>query len=254
MRTLVNQCSTSKTLTLKASPKAISGEPAISGSIGISPLPTPHPRTFQRAWVRASIQCYLNFTTDMGRSLVSGLRPRTKRPIQTRFRCGSRLFSLTSHGMRNSPVHSTKARHHPLTGSDYCRHTVSGSLSSFEVLFCFPHGTGSLSIAQGYLALGDGPPRFRRNFTCSAVLRIHSRERSFDYGVVTLYDGPFGSLRLPRSFVTPYRMSYNPRGKPLGLNMFRFARRYSGNRICFLFLQYLDVSVPGLSSLPYVFR
>ena len=86
--------------------------------------------------------------------------------------------------------------------------------------------------------MGDGPPRFRRNFTCSAVLRIHSRERSFDYGVVTLYDGPFRSLRLPRSFVTPYRMSYNPK-RPLVWAMFRFARRYSGNRICFLFLQVL---------------
>ena len=54
------------------------------------------------------------------------------------------------------------------------------------------------------------------------------------------------SLRLPRSFVTPYRMSYNPkRASLLVWAMFRFARRYSGNRICFLFLRYLDVSVPG---------
>src|SRR4051812_47812672 len=37
--------------------------------------------------------------------------------------------------------------------------------------------------------------------------------------------------------------------------MFRFARRYSGNRICFLFLQVLRCfSSLGLSSLPYVFR
>jgi len=28
--------------------------------------------------------------------------------------------------------------------------------------------------------LGDGPPGFRRNFTCSAVLRIHSGENEFD--------------------------------------------------------------------------
>ena len=37
------------------------------------------------------------------------------------------------------------------------------------------------------------------------------RERSFDYGVVTIYDGPFQVACLPRSFVTPYRMSYNPK-------------------------------------------
>lgn len=38
-----------------------------------------------------------------------------------------------------------------------------------------------------------------------------------------------------------------PRGKPLGLGCFRFARRYSGNRICFLFLRVLRCfSSPGL--------
>ena len=47
------------------------------------------------------------------------------------------------------------------------------------------------------------------------------------------------SLRLPRSFVTPYRMSYNPKRQASWFAMFRFARRYSGNRICFLFLQVL---------------
>lgn len=36
----------------------------------------------------------------------------------------------------------------------------------------FPHGTGSLSVTREYLGLGDGPPRFRRDFTCPAVLRI----------------------------------------------------------------------------------
>src|SRR5699024_9054001 len=37
----------------------------------------------------------------------------------------------------------------------------------------FPHGTGSLSVTREYLALRDGSPGFQRNFTCSAVLRIH---------------------------------------------------------------------------------
>ena len=94
--------------------------------------------------------------------------------------------------------------------------------------------------------MGDGHPRFRRNFTCSAVLRIHSRERSFDYGVVTLYDGPFRSLRLPRSFVTPYRMSYNPKRQAswFGLCSVSLA---ATQEIAFAFSssRYLDVSVPG---------
>ncbi len=37
--------------------------------IGLSPLPTGHPKTFQRLLVRASSLCYQTFTLPMGRSL-----------------------------------------------------------------------------------------------------------------------------------------------------------------------------------------
>ena len=36
--------------------------------IGLSPLPTGHPKTFQRQRVRASTLCYHSFTLPMGRS------------------------------------------------------------------------------------------------------------------------------------------------------------------------------------------
>ncbi len=51
---------------------------------------------------------------------------------------------------------------------------VSGSIS----LPCsgffspFPHGTGTLSVSQEYLALADGPAGFTQGFTCPALLRI----------------------------------------------------------------------------------
>jgi hypothetical protein len=68
-----------------------------------------------------------------------------------------------------------KARRHPIKRAPTaCRRTVSGSIS----LRCsgffspFPHGTGSLSVSQEYLALADGPARFRQDFTCPALLRI----------------------------------------------------------------------------------
>ena len=38
----------------------------------------------------------------------------------------------------------------------------------------FPHGTGSLSVDNEYLALEDGPPIFRQDFTCPALLRSSS--------------------------------------------------------------------------------
>src|ERR1044071_1336251 len=51
---------------------------------------------------------------------------------------------------------------------------VSGSISlRYSRFFSpFPHGTGSLSVFCEYLALPDGPGRFRQGFTCPALLRI----------------------------------------------------------------------------------
>jgi hypothetical protein len=69
-----------------------------------------------------------------------------------------------------------KARRHHAQGAapTACKRMVSGSIS----LPCsgffspFPHGTGSLSVSQEYLALADGPARFTQGFSCPALLRI----------------------------------------------------------------------------------
>ena len=58
--------------------------------IGLSPLPTGHPKTFQRQRVRSSTMCYHSFNLPMGRS--HGFASTTTdygRPIKTRFRYGS---------------------------------------------------------------------------------------------------------------------------------------------------------------------
>ncbi len=56
--------------------------------------------------------------------------------------------------------------------STACTSTVSGSVSLPSPGFFspFPHGTGSLSVGQEYLALEDGPPMFRQGFSCPALL------------------------------------------------------------------------------------
>ena len=66
----------------------------------------------------------------------------------------------------------------PICPSTACRHTVSGTISlpSKGCFSPFPHGTGSLSVAGTYLALGDGPPGFPQGSTCPAVLRNRTRE------------------------------------------------------------------------------
>ena len=50
---------------------------------------------------------------------------------------------------------------------------VSGTISLFlsKCFSPFPHGTGSLSVSQEYLALPDGPGGFAQDFTCPALLR-----------------------------------------------------------------------------------
>ena len=82
------------------------------------------------------------------------------------------------------------------------------------------------------------------------------RERSFDYRAVTFSGGPFQTASS-----TPFLCNSHvsgpttPRGKPLGLGCSRFARRYSGNRFCFLLLRVLRCfSSPGVPSIPYGFR
>src|SRR5436305_5892841 len=66
------------------------------------------------------------------------------------------------------------AEHSPPTA---CRRAVSGTISlpSQGFFSPFPHGTGSLSVASEYLALPDGPGKFKQGFSCPALLRSHSK-------------------------------------------------------------------------------
>ena len=100
--------------------------------------------------------------------------------------------------------------------------------------------------------MGDGPPGFRRNFTCSAVLRIHSGGNDFlATGLLPAMADLSKSLRLNHSFVTPYRVSYNPKRQAswFGLSSVSLA---ATQEIAFAFSSsgYLDVSVPRVC-LPY---
>ena len=67
------------------------GEYELSPSlIGLSLLPSGHPKAFQRLPVRSSRQCYLSFNLPKGRSLgFASTAPDYRRPVRTRFRFGS---------------------------------------------------------------------------------------------------------------------------------------------------------------------
>ena len=104
---------------------------------------------------------------------VSGLMHATRRPIQTRFRFAS-TYRLKLAAYTKSLTHYTKGTLSHLKGAPtVCRHSVSGSLS-LPLSGCFspfPHGTCALSVTEEYLGLEGGPPMFRQDFTCPALLK-----------------------------------------------------------------------------------
>jgi hypothetical protein len=121
----------------------------------------------------------------------------------------------------------------------------------------FPHGTVSLSVTQEYLALRGGPRRFTRDFTCPMLLGIH-KILEIEYNE----NGPKSKIKVHKfssylflllnyrtltffgtglsCFVLKILVCLCPTTlskltlKSLGCS--HFARRYYGNRFCFLFL------------------
>ena len=154
----------------------------------------------------------------------------------------------------NSPAHYAKGTQSPSCARrrhrapTVCRQTVSGSISLPSPGFFspFPHGTGSLSVAREYLALEGGPSGFLRGFTCPVVLGYADQRggRDFVYRAFTFCGNSFQSLRLSPHLVT---LRGSPTSAPQprtgfhqsGLGCSPFARRYSGNRVFFLFLEVL---------------
>jgi hypothetical protein len=131
---------------------------------------------------------------------VSGLKQRTERPVQTRFRYAS-AYRLKLARYFKSLTHYTKGTPSPLRAPTVCKHPVSGtvSLPSSGCFSPFPHGTSSLSVAEEYLGLEGGPPMFRQDFTCPALLESLGRRHS--YGAITRSRPPFHAvpIRLPKA-------------------------------------------------------
>src|SRR5689334_8521303 len=75
-----------------------------------------------------------------------------------------------------------------------CRHPVSGtvSLPSSGCFSPFPHGTCALSVTEEYLGLEGGPPTFRQDCTCPALLM--DPIPAVPYRAVTVSGAPFQAL------------------------------------------------------------
>ena len=140
-----------------------------------------------------------------------------------------------------------KARGHPKAPSA-CKQTVSGTIS-LPCSGCFspfPHGTCSLSVSQEYLALPDGPGRFRQDFTCPALLRILLDPNCISSTGLSPSTVKLSSLfyYTINSHITVLQPQYCRNN--IGLGYSPFARHYLGNHYCFLFLRLLRCfSSPG---------
>src|SRR5699024_12749411 len=87
------------------------GENQLSRSlIGLSPLPTTHPRSFQPTWVRASTTSYHRFTLAMGRSPRFGPRTCHSTP-----QLGFGIPTATPHGLTSR--HAADSHAHPTRGA-----------------------------------------------------------------------------------------------------------------------------------------
>ena len=186
---------------------------------------------------------------------VSGLRHDTSRPLQTRFRFGSVPVALNLASHRNSPARSTKSTtSHAYGALSACKLTVSGSLSlpsrgsfhlSLTVLFAIGH--------MVVFSLTGWAPCLPSGFLVSRRTPDFARPlKNFAYGIVTLFDLPFKTVRL--SFQVPHRDPYPAGISTSGLGCSDFARHYFRNRFCFLFLRVLRCfSSPGSPRHTYVF-
>ena len=165
----------------------------------------------------------------------------TERPVQTRSRSGSGPQVLNLAGMKQL-VGSLCKRHAvaALAAPTACKRTVSGSIS-LPCSGCFPpfpHGTGPLSVFRKYLALRDGPRRFRQDSTCPALLRFRARITP------VACTGVSPSVpRLSRRFqflCDTLCTALQPRRRrnAFGLGSSPFDRHYSGNRLSFFSWRY----------------
>lgn len=170
------------------------GENQLSRSlIGLSPLPTAHPLSFQPKWVRASTTSYRRFTLAMGRSLRFG---------SIVCDCGA-LFGLAfatapPHGLTSphtddSQAHSSKGTPSPITALTDCKRTVSGTISlpsrgtfhlSLTVLVRY-RSPGSI---QAYRVVPTDSQQISRARCYSGV--AYDSQIVFVYRTLTLYGWP----------------------------------------------------------------
>ena len=145
--------------------------------IGLSPLPTSHPKIFQHLLVRTSTTSYCRFILDMGRSPGFTSAARNLFALfRLAFATGTSLKDLALLRTSNSLAHYAKGTLSSRfigTPTD-CRHTVSGTFNSPPgVLFTFPSRYYSTIGHKGVFSLTRWSGLIPAGFLVSRSTRVY---------------------------------------------------------------------------------
>jgi hypothetical protein len=159
---------------------------------------------------------------------VSCLMRATRRPVQTRFRCGSGCPCLSLATRMNSPAHSPRGTRSGRTALRQPLPLPSSVSRRFQVLFHSPHRGSfhlSLTVLVRYrstkvFSLGGWTPQLPTGLACPVVLRIPARSPR-----LRLRDCHLVSLAFPEPFGPAQRAcyrSFNPASRSWRFGLFRF--------------------------------
>ena len=183
------------------------GENQLSRSlIGLSPLPTAHPPSFQPRWVRSSTRSYTCFNLAMDRSLRFGSRSCHYNALFRLAFATDTPHGLTSRHNTNSQAHSSKGTLSPQKAPTACKHTVSGTIS-LPSRGTFHHSLTVLSTIghQEVFRQPSGLGRFTQDSTSPVLLGHCPRHAptSSAYGGITHYATPSQTIQLQISTRAP---------------------------------------------------
>ena len=219
------------------------------GLIGLSPLPTGHPKTFQRLLVRSSSACYRTFNLPMGRSPgFASSAIDSFALFRLAFASATILKILTLPMTTNSQAHYAKGTPSLI---NQLRPLVS---ARFQVLFhSLVQGAFhlSLTVLVHYRSLSSIQPYRMVPADSDRISRVppysgyHYFKSYYVYGAITRYGQTFQTVLL---LIISVIVVLQPQFclNKIGLGCSPFDRHYLGNHFCFLFLRLLRCfSSPG---------
>ncbi len=200
------------------------GENQLSRSlIGLSPLPTAHPPSFQPRWVRSSTRSYTCFNLAMGRSPRFGSRPcHYRRPFRLALATATPQGLTSRHGANSQAHSSIGTPSPPRRGSDglqapgfrYCFTPLPGTFHHSLTVLIRYRSSGGIQAAKWSWQIHTGfhEPRATREHAHAASTvsptGCHPLRPPFPGGSATT---PVSYCAHPRQKVEEHAPQHRPR-------------------------------------------